>query len=1101
MNRLLLFLLLYVPAWAIGQNHFKGVLKSVAILEKDKLPKSDSVKVGGLSAIEYYENGKKKGEPANWLLVSDWQAKENRSSYIFQNRSISGPFEGLFSNHKKMDGLENVESVRYHPRLNKLFFALEGDIESKIVFFNKKQKVETLFTEKNTTTNRGIEGLTFTPNNDMWFAFESSSCTDCDEKANIIFKKVAYRQNHALGYDPKKMPVEYTYEIDPCSCIRSLNKPFGDVLGNGISEILALDDMRILVLERCYDGQGRGSNVKLFIGTIDDKRRKIIKGLPIFDFNKISDYKPSGAKGTLPDNLEGMTWGPKDKDGKRLLYLIADDNHNTSDQATQLFMLSIDVTTGATEPAKEVDREVSPIENNQTKVADTVCAKFLNDIPQEICYPSSTKSQLTIDFGSQGSIISKMPAVVLEGEAISITVEAVQPVPEKTTLGKAFQTAIGSLNDSKSESEVLKMIGLRDKKEAGREIEAQFEDFFKPYINNIPPITATLNDADLNLHWVTNHYEGTTSIVDPADERGKQTLLLVQNKPENQFFKDVFRQSKSNYHGWLKYKNTFEKLHEEYAQYARKIDELVMKRELLTEAGKKCQCPKYTGDELKLNETLCLYLKKIKISETQLCAIAAKVIEDNRCWMRSWLWYTSGKPRLNPFPMVSVREFNVQVERRLAEYEELLSFYHDFARQCREEQIQSLVDQLREPISQLTSEIVELKRRKLESPKTEVGYQAWLANLAVTKKTLNRTLLYSTGTGSGNGTETIHWMNHYDASDDYIKMNKPKSLPERVYERDLVHGLVHNLNKQQKVSAKETVTAVKLRSELDIQFDPIVEAFGTAVTVGKSTRHAFAEQAIPEKQVDKGTSCEEDLARYRKSKILIDWLNDQTEPPIEDLEAAYNSFDSAEAEPSFHSQETLVGESRTAEGTNIISYEIFEEGEEKAVVKDKYQTYETIRWWPFVSINYVFGSRSTSIFDKTTGAFAAYTDIDNFEIFTGAKWYLKPSNVTRTHKRTRFISETVGSEYNPERGNGPLSKTFLFIGLGVRHNFLKNYGGGIGFDLVPGFSAQAGVNLYFRKKYELVNGIVKKEFDIPNTRYFIGLSVDANIVTRFISLF
>jgi hypothetical protein len=74
-----------------------------------------------------------------------------------------------------------------------------------------------------------------------------------------------------------------------------------------------------------------------------------------------------------------------------------------------------------------------------------------------------------------------------------------------------------------------------------------------------------------------------------------------------------------------------------------------MKRELLREASKKCQCPKYTGDELKLNDTLCL------------CP---------------WKNQNLGNATLR----------------------------HDFARQCRGEKIQSLVDQLREPISKLARE-------------------------------------------------------------------------------------------------------------------------------------------------------------------------------------------------------------------------------------------------------------------------------------------------------------------------------------------------------------------------------------------------------------
>lgn len=182
MKQLLIFLVLLCTSTAgFSQNNLKGVFKSVMILDKQPPKTQDSIKIGGLSAIEYYRSSDKK-EPSKWIFALDRKTDQDQTSYLFENSDISGPIETLFSNSKKIDGLENVESVRYNPCLNTLFFALEKDDNSQIVYLDKKKKVQVFSTEKAAngyiTENRGIEGLTFMPNNDKWYAFESGGCTD-----------------------------------------------------------------------------------------------------------------------------------------------------------------------------------------------------------------------------------------------------------------------------------------------------------------------------------------------------------------------------------------------------------------------------------------------------------------------------------------------------------------------------------------------------------------------------------------------------------------------------------------------------------------------------------------------------------------------------------------------------------------------------------------------------------------------------------------------------------------------------------------------------------------------------------------------------------
>ena len=43
----------------------------------------------------------------------------------------------------------------------------------------------------------------------------------------------------------------------------------------------------------------------------------------------------------LPDNIEGMAWGPSLADGRRLLVLISDDNFNPTQRPTQVIFIAV----------------------------------------------------------------------------------------------------------------------------------------------------------------------------------------------------------------------------------------------------------------------------------------------------------------------------------------------------------------------------------------------------------------------------------------------------------------------------------------------------------------------------------------------------------------------------------------------------------------------------------------------------------------------------------------------------------------------------------------------------------------------------------------
>ena len=128
--------------------------------------------------------------------------------------------------------------------------------------------------------------------------------------------------------------------------------------GQGVSEILAINDEEFLVLERdnlsrlqspptnptrkqiwriSLDGATDVSDITLpATGALPDGVQPVSKDLFIDLLD--ADY---GLFDTVPEKLEGLTWGPDLPDGRHLLYVIS-DNDLTPTLATRIFAFAID---------------------------------------------------------------------------------------------------------------------------------------------------------------------------------------------------------------------------------------------------------------------------------------------------------------------------------------------------------------------------------------------------------------------------------------------------------------------------------------------------------------------------------------------------------------------------------------------------------------------------------------------------------------------------------------------------------------------------------------------------------------------------------------
>ena len=132
---------------------------------------------------------------------------------------------------------------------------------------------------------------------------------------------------------------QYAYEVDPY--LMRITSPFflarSDV--SGLSEILALEDGRLLALERSFAGDSTGSagfRNRLYLvdvkGATDVSQGELASGLAG------RAYTPARksllwelSSGFTNSNFEGMTFGGRLANGDRLLILIADNDTGRSE--------------------------------------------------------------------------------------------------------------------------------------------------------------------------------------------------------------------------------------------------------------------------------------------------------------------------------------------------------------------------------------------------------------------------------------------------------------------------------------------------------------------------------------------------------------------------------------------------------------------------------------------------------------------------------------------------------------------------------------------------------------------------------------------------
>jgi hypothetical protein len=189
---------------------------------------------------------------------------------------------------------------------------------------------------KGARPNQTFEGLSFSPDGRwLWLSMEAPLIQDGPASSVAAGGLARITRLDREG----RVAAQYAYRLDP---IQAAPVRRGD---NGISEILAVDERRLLVLERSgvEDAQGRFAfHCRLYV--VDLANAEDIAGRP----SLVAAPARALAKRLLINfdrwpaasgNLEAMAWG-REIAGRRTLVLFTDDNFNPA-EAQRIVAISV----------------------------------------------------------------------------------------------------------------------------------------------------------------------------------------------------------------------------------------------------------------------------------------------------------------------------------------------------------------------------------------------------------------------------------------------------------------------------------------------------------------------------------------------------------------------------------------------------------------------------------------------------------------------------------------------------------------------------------------------------------------------------------------
>lgn len=343
---------------------------SLALIASTTLPRQANntlLDYGGLSAIDY------EPQSGHWYLISD--DRSSRAPARFYEADIRygaqgfsalqvlrvQPFrqpDGSYYPSKSVGGeVPDPESLRIDPCQDGLVWSSEGDRKLGLDPFIRRSTLDGRYSgsialpqnlrmhpkeERGPRDNLTLEGLAFTHGGrELWASVEALLYEDGPLPG---LKQGAYTRFNRIDLASGRVR-QYAYPLDAIPLAGSYGEKRAD---NGVSEILAIDDTHLLVIERSGREVGEGAfefDVRLYEASLaqasDVAGLASLQGAAFVPLQKRLLLHLNKAMPGHVDNIEGAAWGPPLPDGRAALLLVADDNF-AANQVNQVILLAVE---------------------------------------------------------------------------------------------------------------------------------------------------------------------------------------------------------------------------------------------------------------------------------------------------------------------------------------------------------------------------------------------------------------------------------------------------------------------------------------------------------------------------------------------------------------------------------------------------------------------------------------------------------------------------------------------------------------------------------------------------------------------------------------
>nr|WP_315231867.1 esterase-like activity of phytase family protein [uncultured Flavobacterium sp.] len=374
--RKLLFLVV-LPAFLLSCSNLKQTVEnkptpSLKLVSSIEIPFDktfQNTKVGGLSGIDYDAKN-----DLYYLICDDRSMFNDSRFYTAKIRLLENKVEGI--DFQSVSTLKNEtgtaygdwnttpttsadpEDIRFNPKTNTLIWSSEGarvitadkevlqnpslnfmDLKGDFlgnVTLPENLKMQKL--EKGPRNNGTLEGITFDFNyKNIYTNIEEPLFEDGDQ-ANT--SKGGLIRLYQFDAKTKKNTAQYGYQLEPIA--REPN-PKGAFGVNGVSAIQYYGKNQLLVVERSYSTGTQACTIKVFL--CDLKKATNVKNHPLLQNQKLELASKKlilnmDDLGIFIDNIEGLTFGPKLKNGNPSIIFVSDNNFSDK-QKTQVLVFEL----------------------------------------------------------------------------------------------------------------------------------------------------------------------------------------------------------------------------------------------------------------------------------------------------------------------------------------------------------------------------------------------------------------------------------------------------------------------------------------------------------------------------------------------------------------------------------------------------------------------------------------------------------------------------------------------------------------------------------------------------------------------------------------